>query len=58
MLNDELNYLITHHPSRITHHDMDALIEPRELQDLARQDEVLVIDARRAADYEIGRAHV
>lgn len=33
---------------------MDFLIEPRELQDLARQDEVLIIDARKAADYAKG----
>lgn len=33
---------------------MDVLIEPQELQDLARQDEVLVIDARKAEDYAKG----
>lgn len=33
---------------------MDFLIEPRELQDLANQDEVLIIDARKAVDYAKG----
>ena len=33
---------------------MDFLIEPQELQALAREDEVLVLDARRPADYAKG----
>jgi len=33
---------------------MDVLIEPRELQDLARQDEVLIVDARKAPEYAKG----
>jgi len=33
---------------------MDFLIEPQELQELARQDEVLIIDARKAQDYAKG----
>jgi len=33
---------------------MDVLIEPQELQNLARQDEVLIIDARKAQDYAKG----
>jgi thiosulfate/3-mercaptopyruvate sulfurtransferase len=33
---------------------MDFLIEPRELQDLASQDEVLIIDSRKAAEYAKG----
>ena len=33
---------------------MDSLIEPQELQDLARQDEVLIMDARKAPEYAKG----